>query len=191
MAGLNNPLLAGAIDLMSEGVSAADIVALSIGTGTVKLVPASAAPPPPLALRQSITTPGAIADLAKAAGCVTDDPPDMTTFSTHVIFASAAGEDPTQLGRVVRLNPVVGPVLTNGAWVVPDGLGADQFQGLTQLSMDAVQQAQVELIAALGTSWLADGARNQPIRMSSDDFSGSRGEELYSAAKARWNHLSP
>ena len=191
MAGLNNPLLAGAIDLMSEGVSAADIVALSIGTGTVKLVPASAAPPPPLALRQSITAPGAIADLAKAAGCVTDDPPDMATFSTHVIFASAAGEDPTQLGRVVRLNPVVGPVLTNGAWVVPDGLNADQFQGLTQLSMDAVQQSQVELIAALGTSWLADGARNQPIRMSSDDFSGSLGEELYSAAKARWNDLSP
>jgi hypothetical protein len=188
MAGLNNPLLAGVIDLMGGGVSAADIVALSMGTGTVKLAPPALGAP--AALSQPLEASGPLNDLSKAAGCVTDDPPDMATFSTHVILASTAGEDPTQVGRLVRLSPVVRPVLINNAWVVPPGLNADQFQGLTQLGMDAVQQADVALIAALGSSWMADGAANQAIRMSSDDFSSSLGEVVYSAAKARWATLS-
>jgi len=188
MAGLNNPLLAGVIDLMGSGVSAAEIVALSMGTGTVKLAPPALGAP--AALSQPLEASSPLNDLSKAAGCVTDDPPDMATFSTHVILASAAGEDPTKVGRLVRLSPVVRPVLINNAWVVPPGLAADQFQGLTQLGMDAVRQADVGLIAALGSSWMADGAANQAIRMSSDDFSSSLGEVVYSAAKARWAMLS-
>ena len=113
----------------------------------------------------------------------------MATFSAHVILASAGGADPTKVGGVVRLSPVVRPVLTGGTWVVPPGLTAGQFQDLTKLGMDAVEQSQVDLITALGSSWLADGARNQPIRMNSDDLSGSLGEEVYSAAKARWAAL--
>jgi uncharacterized protein len=190
MAGLNNPLLAGLVDLMSDGVGARDVAALSIGTGTVKLAPPGAAPAPPPALAQTLAAPSTIGDLAKAAGCVTDDPPDTATFSAHVILASAEGADPTQAGRVVRLSPVVRPVLTGGAWVVPPGLTAAQFQGLTQLGMDAVQQSQVALIAALGVAWLGDQAPNQPIRMRSDDLGASLGEDLYSAAKARWKTLS-
>ena len=190
MAGLNNPLLAGIIDLMSDGFPATEIVVLSLGTGTIKLAPSTVVPAAPAALTQPPTASGTLNDLQKAAGCITDDPPDMATFSAHVILASAEGADPTQLGRVVRLSPVVRPVLTDGAWVVPPGLTADQFQQLTQLGMDAVQQTQVDLLTALGTSWLADGARNQPIRMSSDDLSSSLGEDLYSAAKARWATLS-
>ena len=175
---------------MSDGVPATDIVALSLGTGTIKLAPSTAVPAAPAALTQPQTASGTLNDLQKAAGCIGDDPPDTATFSAHVILASAEGADPTQLGRVVRLSPVVRPILTDGAWVVPPGLTADQFQHLTQLGMDAVQQIQVDLITALGTSWLADGARNQPIRMSSDDLSSSLGEDLYSAAKARWATLS-
>jgi len=190
MAGLNNPLLAGIIDLMSDGVRATDIVALSLGTGTIKLAPSTVVPMAPPELTQPPTRPSALGDLKKVAGCITDDPPDMATFSAHVILASAAGADPTQVGRVVRLSPVVRPVLNGGAWVVPPGLSPDQFQALTQLGMDAVQQPQVDLITALGTSWLADGARNQPIRMNSDDLSSSLGEDEYSAAKMRWAVLS-
>ena len=52
MGGYNNPLLAGIIDLMSDGTSAADIVALSLGTGTVKLVPSMAKPSAPPELTQ-------------------------------------------------------------------------------------------------------------------------------------------
>ncbi len=189
MAGLNNPLLAGIVDLMSDGIMATDIVALSLGTGTVKLAPSTVVPPAPLALTQPPTASNTLNDLKKAARCITDDPPDMATFSAHVILASVAGADPTQVGRVVRLSPVIRPILTNGAWGLPSGLTAEQFQDLTQLGMDAVQQSEVDLIMALGASWLADGAKNQPIRMNSDDLSSSLGEELYSAAKARWRAL--
>jgi uncharacterized protein len=193
MAGLNNPLMAGITDLLGEGVQAQDIVVLSMGTGTVKLPgnqPPPPTPTPPPALAEVLKAPGVLPDLEKAAGCITDDPPDTATFTTHTLIASARGEDPTLVGRVVRLSPVVRPILAGGAWTLPPGLTADQFQGLTQLGMDAVQQPQVDLIMALGQSWLADGARNQPIRMNSDDLSSSLGEELYSAAKARWNVLS-
>jgi hypothetical protein len=189
MAGLNNPLMAGLVDLMSDGAPASDIVVLSIGTGTVKLAPPQAIPPAPPALTQTHQPPGVLADLAKAAGCVTDDPPDMATFATHVILASARGADPTVAGPLVRLSPVVRPILDGATWVVPPHLDAEQFQALTQLGMDAVEQDQVELIAALGASWLSDGARNQPIRMNSDDLSSSLGEDLYSQAKARWSTL--
>lgn len=189
MGGLNNPLLAGIIDLMSDRISAADITALSLGTGTVKLVPSMTKPSAPVELTQPLKAPSVLGDLGKAAGCITDDPPDMATFSAHVILASAEGADPTKVGRVVRLSPVVRPVLTGGTWVVPPGLTAGQFQDLTQLGMDAVEQSQVDLITALGASWLSDGARNQPIRMNSDDLSSSLGEDVYSAAKARWAKL--
>jgi patatin-like phospholipase/acyl hydrolase len=189
MAGFNNPLLAGIVDLMSDGVAASEIVALSIGTGTVKLVPLEAVPPAAAALTQPQPESSILNDLEKAAGCITDDPPDMATFTAHVILASARGDDPTHSGPVVRLSPVVRPVLENGNWGVPRHLDAGQFQALTVLGMDAVEQAQVDLIAALGASWLADGARNQPIRMNSNDLSCSLGEDLYSAAKARWQTL--
>lgn len=193
MAGLNNPLMAGITDLLSDGVRAEDLVVLSLGTGTVKL-PANQPPPPtpapPPALAEVLKPPGVLPDLEKAAGCITDDPPDTATFTAHVLIASARNEDPTQVGQVVRLSPVVRPILAGGAWNLPPGLSADQFEGLTRLGMDAVQQAEVDLITALGQSWLADGARNQPIRMNSDDLSSSLGEELYSGAKTRWSALS-
>ena len=89
----------------------------------------------------------------------------------------------------MRLSPVVRPVRAGATWTVPAHLDAAQFQSLTKLGMDAVEQDQVELIAALGASWLADGAPNQPIRMRSDDLSSSLGEDTYSAAKARWKTL--
>jgi len=189
MAGLNNPLMAGIVDLMSDGIAASDIVGLSIGTGTVRLVPPQAVPKAPAALSQPQEKPSTLGDLDKAAGSITDDPPDMATFMAHVILASARGANPTQVGPIVRMSPVVRPILVNGNWVVPAHLDESQFLSLVQLGMDAVEQTQVELIAALGSSWLADGARNQPIRMNSDDLSSSLGEDIYSAAKARWKTL--
>ncbi len=189
MAGLNNPLMAGVVDMMGSGVAGNDIVALSIGTGTVKLVPPQAVPQAPSNLAQPLARSSVLGDVAKAAGCVTDDPPDMATFAMHVILSAARGGDPTVVGPVVRLSPVVRPILENGIWKIPPYLDSSQFQSLTQLGMDAVEQVQVELITALGASWLADGARNQPIRMNSDDLSSSVGEEFYSAAKARWKTL--
>jgi hypothetical protein len=189
MAGLNNPLMTGITDLLSDGVKAEDLVVLSLGTGTVKLPAIQPAPPipaPPVDLAEQPEPPGVLNDLKKAAGCITDDPPDTAAFTAHVLIASARGEDPTAVGSLVRLSPVVRPVLTGQEWELPQGLDIEQFQGLKQLGMDAVEQAEVQLIVDLGHSWLTDGARNQPIRMNSNDLSSSLGEEVYSMAKARW-----
>ena len=52
------------------------------------------------------------------------------------------------------------------AWNTPPVTrgGLDLFERLQQLGMDAVAQQDVEDIGALGTAWLTDRARNQPIR---------------------------
>jgi hypothetical protein len=189
MAGLNNPLLAGLTDLLSNGVPASEICVLTLGTGTVKLAPAGVKPPAPAALSQAWTESGVLPDLEKAAGCIADDPPDMASFSTHIILCAAQGIDPTRNGVVVRLSPILRPVLVDGAWSVPQGLSAVQFDALTKLGMDAIEQDQMDLITTLGAAWIADQAPNQPIRMNSDDLSSSVGEELYSTAKARWKSL--
>ena len=190
MAGLNNPLMVAVNDAISCGIKLDDIVALSIGTGTVKLVPAQATIKAPSELTQPHEHSGIINDLVKATGCITDDPPDMATFTAHTMLTSARTNDITKEGPVVRLNPVVRPVLINGVWQIPPHLDPNQFHKLTQLDMDAVKQADVELIMALGASWMADGARNQPIRMRSDNLSSSLGSDIYSEAKKRWSIIS-
>ncbi len=186
MAGLNNPLMAAVIDLLGEGVKADEIVALSLGTGAVRLVPRTSTVAPPPDLLQATEQPGVIADLAKAAGCITDDPPDTATFSTHIILSAARGADPTVAGPVVRLSPMIRPILDGQAWRRPDGLTPHQFDRLTKLSMDAVDQPDVDLITALGNAWIAGHVRNQAIRTSTDDLTSSVGEDIYADAKARW-----
>jgi hypothetical protein len=186
MAGMNNPLLAGVIDLLGDGIAASDLVALSIGTGTTKLAPATAVPPPPDDLAQPRARASIATNIERAAGCILDDPPDSATFSTHIILASARGADPTREAGVVRLSAMVRPVLGADGWKVPPGLTADDFQALQKLEMDAVKDEEVALIARLGAAWIAGTVPNQPIRMRSDNLASSLGEELYSAAVARW-----
>ena len=190
MAGMNNPLMAAVIDLLGDGVSAADLIALSIGTGTTKLAPATAVPPPPADLAQPVADAGVMTNVKLAASCILDDPPDSATFSTHIILASARGADPTRESGVVRLSPMVRPVLEAGAWKVPSGLTADDFQALQKLEMDAVKDEEVALIARLGAAWIAGTVPNQPIRMRSDNLASSLGEEIYGQGVARWRTLT-
>ena len=99
MAGMNNPLLAAVIDLLGDGVAASDLIALSIGTGTTKLAPATAVPPPPDDLAQPTADAGVLTNVKLAASCILDDPPDSATFSTHIILALGARRRPDAGGR--------------------------------------------------------------------------------------------
>jgi hypothetical protein len=188
MGGYNNPLMAAVVDAIALGAVPSQIAALSIGTGTVRLAPPdlvvhSTSPD----LTATPPNPDPIGDAARAAGCITDDPPDAATFTAHVV----TGNDPSRPGRVVRMSPVVQPVrdITNN-WTYPPGLAPDLFKALASLSMDAVQAADVTNIKSLGTAWLGDGVPNQPIRMR-DDLSCALGHPNYSAAKAHWQGLGP
>jgi hypothetical protein len=186
MGGFNNPLMAALTDALAQGVPAADIVALSLGTGTVKLLPAAAPGRADTDLRQPITESSVIHDLATAAGCITDDPPDNASYTAHVILSGARSADPREPGPVVRLNAVIRPVATDGVWNVPPGLSTADFNALKNLGMDAVQNDQVALIARLGTAWIAGDVPNQPIRMLSDTLENAPGETNFATGKTRW-----
>jgi hypothetical protein len=70
-----------------------------------------------------------------------------------------------------------------------DPLGA--FTTLRDIPMDAVEQAQVDLIAGLAGAWMEDDIPNQGIK--SDPSSGlvEIGDSLFSGAAAAWKKLAP
>lgn len=188
MGGFNNPLMAGVTDLLAEGASAGEIVALSIGTGTVKLLPPDAKGLADANLKQPLQPQNVLNDLQKAASCINDDPPDNATYTAHVILTGARGGEPTLMGPVVRLNPVVRPVLDGGVWRVPEGLLPSEFDALKALSMDAVEQGQITLIHKLGTSWITGTVPNQPVRMTAE-LKAEPGDETFAEGKTRWRAL--
>ncbi|HEY5289113.1 MAG TPA: patatin-like phospholipase family protein [Caulobacteraceae bacterium] len=187
MGGYNNPLMAAVVDAIALGADPAAITALTMGTGTVRLLPPDLAhPSTPVELVAPVAGRGMVTDLAKAAGCITDDPPDAATYTAHIVLRN----DPGVVGRVVRLSPVVQPVKdpATGAWGYPPGLPAALFGPLTKLGMDAVEAADVALIQKLAQGWIANKAPNQPLRMA-DDLSCALGHPTYGAAKAHWAKL--
>ena len=181
MAGYNNPVLAGVVEALSRtpGQTAplpAEIRALCIGTGTVRLVPPDATPPPPKHFTQEPARVTIIGDAARAARSVTNDPPDAATYVAHVML----GHPVNSAGGVVRLNPVIAPLLDGAQYRYPGGLTAEQFARLSRLDMDALKDEQVALIRSLGAAWIAGGVTNQAIR------SGGVGHATYGAARAHW-----
>ncbi len=194
LGGVNNPVLAGVVEARALGE--VDVAALSIGTGSTwrPIAPASDAVHGEL-LGQAASL-RLVDGLRRVAGTILEDPPDNATRDADVLASS--GDEM----RVVRLNPLIRPVrdegIEGGRWRLPAGyavmrpghaLGA--FVELRDMPMDAVGQAQVELIAALGRSWLADDIPNQPLRWNPTDGRFLRGHPGFSGALACWRLLDP
>lgn len=186
MGGYNNPLMAGVVDAISLGADPKEIEILSIGTGMTRLLPPNLAMPdtPPDLLAAKVS-PGIVSDAGRAGGCIMDDPPDAATFTAHVLL----GNDVTKPGRVVRMNPMIQPVLENGHWDYPAALPKTLFDALVGLGMDALEKPDVDRIVDLGTAWIHQDAPNQPIRML-DDLSCALGDVTYQAARTRWRALT-
>jgi len=187
MAGYNNPLLAGVVDAIALDVDPKSIVALTIGAGTVRLAPPDLghrAAHPRLVAPQA--KPGPLHDVGRAAGCITNDPPDSATYTAHIVL----GNHPGMVGRVIRLSPVVHPVRNGeGEWDYPEGLPKILFDHLATLRLDALRWRDVDVIERLGEAWIGGSAPNQPIRMG-DDLSCQIGHDTYAEAKAAWKRLS-
>ena len=194
LGGMNNPVLAGVIEARAHGHE--DIAALAIGTSATwrPIVPASAAVHPELVAQAASL--GLVDGLRRVAGTILDDPPDNATRDADILASTAS-----QM-RVIRLNPLVQPVrddaIEGGRWRLPNGyatiraanpIGA--FVELRDLPMDAVDQPQIDLIAAMGTSWMADDIPNQPLLWNPTDGTFLRGHPLFSAALAGWRLLDP
>ena len=137
---MNNPLLAAVVEARANDVRAEDIIALSIGTGSVILPPEADDVRPPLAAPRGAS--GTVHDLKAVAGAILDDPPDAATFIAHTLLGQPLGRDPEHPvtgGALVRVSPLVQPVRgADGGWTLPRGLGEDEFARLTELELDAI-----------------------------------------------------
>jgi hypothetical protein len=191
IAGCNNPVLAAVTEAIVLGNAPADIRALSIGTGTPRL-PGPPAPHPSSTLMSATSPQGFPIDVAKLAGSVTDDPPDVATFLAHVMTGGKAGVPPPADSRIVRLNPMISPVLdaATNTWKPPGTWTPDQFEYLTtQIHLDALAQGDVDYISALAGWWIANAVRNQPMRMDADTLKRELGYDSFSDAWTAWRAL--
>jgi hypothetical protein len=186
ITGCNNPVLAAVTEAIVMGRKPTEIVALSLGTGTVRL-PLAAPGARPSSFEAPWTDPSLVADLRKLATSILDDPPDAATFIAHVATGGPVGVPESAHSRVVRMNPLIRPIKdSDGNWAQPSGMTPAQFKFLCRVDMDAVEANEVAAIAHYTELWLADGAPNQPIRADGRTFEPEIGFAKFSQARAAW-----
>ncbi|MDE3085085.1 MAG: patatin, partial [Verrucomicrobiota bacterium] len=198
IAGYNNPVLAGVLELLAHGVARDTIDALSLGTANVALPSAGPATDPCLIQEpRTASFPRVKDDILVLATSVVDDPPDAASFHAHLALTQrlpAAPDQPIADGPIVRLNPLVRPVRdAQGAWIPPQlNPGAPQndlgdLKALATLDMDATADSDIALIQKLADAWINDRVPNQPIRWRRNDDPGCEiGHACFSAARAAW-----
>jgi hypothetical protein len=166
-----------------------ELAVLSIGTASVALPwPQPGQPPSPYV--QQVVDPTFVTDLRKLATSILDDPPDIATFLAHMMTGSGIGLNrPPADNRVIRMNPLISPVMNAGVWSAPGPMSAAQFTYLAKLDMDAVEQAQVDAISKYADLWVQSVAPNQPIRMNGDTLVSELGQTRFKNAVAAWNAI--
>lgn len=189
ISGCNNPVLAAVTEAIVKGQDATNLAVLSIGTATLALPwPQEAQQPSPYF--QPIVAPQFAGDLHKLATSIVDEPPDIATFLAHVMTGSGVGLNrPPADSRIVRMNPLISPVMRSGVWSGPGAMTAAQFKFLVNIDMDAVEQPEVDSITAYANLWLQGAAANQPVRMDGDTLALEIGQDTYPKAVAAWNAI--
>jgi uncharacterized protein len=189
VTGFNNPILAGLTEAKANGIASAEIHALSLGTGNTFLPLADARSAEFRFLLAQPKEPNPATDIQKLATSVLADPPDSATFMAHVMLDGKTSSDaanPVTAGPVVRLNPLIQPVLASrdgrDYWIPPravrgpdqtwgqfpreaqPALDDDRFEALVEMDMDATEDREVSLIRRFAEEWMADHIPNQPVR---------------------------
>jgi hypothetical protein len=182
--------LAAVIEALVLNQRPSDIVALSLGTATVVL-PLAAPGEPRSPFKQPRADSNLVNDLRKLATSILDDPPDAATFIAHTITGGRVGVPDPAVSRIVRMNPLISPLNPDGSgnWIPPGGMTAAQFQYLSNLDMDAVEQADVLAIAECAKLWLGNRVRNQSIRMNGSTLQSEIGYDWFSEARDAWTKL--
>jgi len=188
ITGCNNPVLAAVTEALALKQAPTNIVALSIGTGTVVL-PLALAGEAPSPYTQPLTDQGLVTDLAKLATSILDDPPDVASYIAHVVTGAGSGLSTPAASRIVRMNPLISPIGEPGNWTAPEGMTAAQFNYLAKLPMDAIDQPQVDAISKFADLWVQNHVRNQPIRMNGDTLKRELGQESFADAAAAWGRI--
>jgi hypothetical protein len=190
LTGNNNPVLAAVTEAVVLEQRPEDVVALSLGTGSVFL-PVTAPGASPGAYEVPRKAAMLVRDLKKLALAILDDPPDAASFHVHVMTGSGAGLPSQAVSRLVRMNPLLSPVRdAEGRWVPPGGMSGEEFLTLCDLDMDALAQDKVDRINRLADLWLVDKIKNQPIRLNGSTLDAEIGYESFGAARAAWEALT-
>ena len=166
VAGFNNPVFVGVIEALSDNVPASDILAFSIGTGSVYR-PFNGLAVDDI-LRQPCEDESVAGDVGVLGLSITDDPPDAATFEAHVVLGQklpVRTGDWIADGCVIRLNPLVQPKMNQaGQWDLPKGFSRDEFSRLVSLELDALEKEDIDLIHKFSGAWIVGDIANQPIR---------------------------
>ncbi|HSC46652.1 MAG TPA: patatin-like phospholipase family protein [Gammaproteobacteria bacterium] len=190
LTGNNNPVLAAVTEAAVLEQRPEDVIALSLGTGSVFLP--MPAPGTALSTYETPRKPTSLVrDLKKLALAILDDPPDAASFHVHVMTGSGSNLPSPAVSRLVRMNPLLSPVRdTEGQWAPPGGMSGEEFLTLCDLGMDALAQDEVDRIGRLADLWLVDKVRNQPIRLNGSTLDAEIGYESFGAARAGWEALT-
>lgn len=200
VGGYNNPVLAAVIEAVSNGeeygCQLEDIRVLSIGTANNALpLPDKHQSASPVLVAQEQTS-NPLNDIRLLATAIVDDPPDAASFSAHVMLGGkVSGDDkyPVTDGPVVRLNPILQPILDGSVWKLPtqnDGasLNFAEFGKLVEMDMAATTNDEVTLIDSLYRAWADDNILNQPIH-TSVSLKPLVGHRYFSQGIARWEQF--
>jgi hypothetical protein len=199
VGGFNNPVMAGVIETLANYPKRRDdIRVLSLGTGN-NFLPLAQPGAPKNAFFKPIRTPGFFEDVTLAAQAVVSDPPDAASFNAHVVLDGRLPPPPPEpaespssyVGKLVRMNPLVQPRELNDEipWDFPLGLSPDDFMRLTELQLDAVEQADVDAIKRFAKAWLEDQITNQAIRANGSSLRHEIGHQHYSEALSHWRTI--
>jgi hypothetical protein len=71
----------------------------------------------------------------------------------------------------------------------PSGMTTAQCLYLSNLDMEAVEQADVQLIADYAELWVASRTRNQPIRLDGATLQAEIGYDWFSQARDPWGAI--
>jgi patatin-like phospholipase/acyl hydrolase len=203
VSGFNNPVLAGVIEAITNNYAAPqENCILSIGTGTGSaavltdyknssdaqmLAVYNLNKNNPLTLTD--TSPGFIQDIRKMSTSIVGDPPDSATFIAYSILDPSLSNK----AKLVRINPCVKPELQSNGWygepaVYNSADSKKNFNALMKLGMDAIEDAEVNLIIELCDKFITDSSvciSNQMIR-GDENSVNSLGYNTYKKAKQKW-----
>jgi hypothetical protein len=189
ISGFNNPILAAVTEAIVKGQNATDLAVLSIGTASFAL-PWPEEGLPNSSKIQRVVKQKFMADLSDLATSILDEPPYVATFLAHVMTGSGIGlGKPPSDSRIIRMNPVISPVLNAGVWNLPGSMRPDQFLYLAGIAMDALKQKEVNAISSYADLWVQGVAPNQPIRENRDKLAAELGQTTFPDAVAAWNAI--
>ena len=193
VAGYNNPVLAAVTEALANGVAAAAIRVLSIGTGaTVRPVlrKNEACVPPCLAIEAAAKS-GFFADIRKVASAIAGAPPDAASYMAFVALNPGFAHPNFENRNFVRANPSLQPFWNGVKWQGPACFpNFKEVARMVELELDAVASSDVDLVKQIAKSWLADELPNQPIR-ASNTLQCLVGQDRFSQVETQFRAVFP